>query len=82
MSATEFHCTRVRKFLKGYVAPLGSQGYNFGLHSMRAGGATTALDNDIDGDLMDIHGRWLRRRRSERSKKGYIEKKRLSVTQS
>ena len=49
---------------------------------MRAGGATTALDNDIDGDLMDIHGRWLRRRRSERSKKGYIEKKRLSVTQS
>ena len=73
--------TRVREVFKDYVAPLESQGYNLGLHSMRAGGATTASENDIGGDLMDIHGRW----KSEKSKKGYIKhslKKRLSVTQS
>ena len=30
--------TRVREVFKDYVAPLESQGYNLGLHSMRAGG--------------------------------------------
>ena len=72
---------RTREVFKDYVRPLEDNGMNLGLHSMRAGGATVASENDVPGPLMDIHGRW----KNEKSKVGYIKhslKKRLSVSQS
>ena len=73
--------SRTREVFKNYVKPFEEAGYNFGLHSMRAGGATIASENDIPGPIIDIHGRW----KSEKSKTGYIKhstKKRLSISQS
>ena len=72
---------RTREVFKQYVKPFEDEGFNLGLHSMRAGGATVASENDVPGPLMDIHGRW----KNEKSKAGYIKhslKKRLLVTQS
>lgn len=54
---------------------------SFGLHSLRAGGATAAANNGIPDRLFKRHGRW----RSESAKDGYIKDKiqdRLSVSQS
>ena len=73
--------TRAREVFKDYVSPLEREGYNLGLHSMRAGGATMASENNVEGDLIDIHGRW----KSGKSKAIYIRhslNKRLSVSQS
>ena len=51
----------------------------FGLHSMRAGGATQAANVGIPNRLFKRHGRW----KSKNAKDGYIEdslEQRLSVT--
>ena len=53
----------------------------FGLHSLRAGGASAAADSGIPDRLLKRHGRWL----SDRAKDGYIKDNimsLLSVTQS
>ena len=54
---------------------------DFGLHSLRSGGATAAANTDIGGRCLKRHGRW----RRDESRDGYIEdslEKRLRVTQS
>lgn len=52
---------------------------NFGLHSLRAGGATAAANNDVSERCFKRHGRW----KSDSSKDGYVADslaRRLSVT--
>ena len=47
-------------------------GYNpdiFGLHSLRAGGATAAANNGVPDRLFKRHGRW----KSDSAKDGYVE---------
>ena len=57
-------------------------GYNpdeFGLHSLRAGGATAAANNGVPDRLLKRHGRW----KSDATKDGYVEdsaERRLEVT--
>ena len=51
----------------------------FGLHSLRAGGATAAANAGVPDRLFKRHGRW----RSENAKDGYVKDsvaERLSVT--
>ena len=53
----------------------------FGLHSLRSGGASAAIENDVSERLIDKHGRW----KSGGSRNRYIKdsnEKRLSVTKS
>ncbi|XP_052080798.1 uncharacterized protein LOC127718788 [Mytilus californianus] len=53
---------------------------NLGLHSLRAGGATTAAQSDVNERCIKRHGRW----KSDTSKDGYIDdtfEKRMSVSQ-
>ena len=53
---------------------------NFGLHSLRSGGATAAAISDVNERCIKRHGRW----KSDVSKDGYIDdtfEKRISVTQ-
>ncbi|XP_033731784.1 uncharacterized protein LOC117321479 [Pecten maximus] len=57
-----------------------SEGKNFGLHSLRSGGASMAANNGVNDRCFKRHGRW----RSESSKDGYIAdsiERRLNVTQ-
>ena len=52
---------------------------NIGLHSLRASGATTAANSDINGRCWKRHGRW----KSETAKDGYVAdslEHRLQVT--
>lgn len=41
---------------------------NFGLHSMRAGGATAAANSGVNDRVWKRHGRW----KSDSSKDGYV----------
>ena len=53
----------------------------FGLHSLRSGGASAAADNEVDERLIGKHGRW----KSKRCQERYIKDgnpKRLSVSKS
>ena len=43
--------------------------HNFGLHSLRAGGATAAANAGICDRLFKKHGRW----RSDSAKDGYVK---------
>ena len=47
---------------------LGFDAKQFGLHSLRAGGATTAANAGVPDRIFKRHGRW----RSEVAKDGYI----------
>ena len=52
----------------------------FGLHSLRAGGATASANNGVPDHLFKRHGRW----KTDSAKDGYIEdsvKQRLTVSQ-
>lgn len=54
---------------------------NFGTHSLRSGGASSAANNDVGERLINKHGRW----KSERSKNMYIKdsiEKRLEVSKN
>ena len=51
----------------------------YGLHILRAGGATAAANAEVPDQLFKHHGRW----RSETAKDGYVEdpvKRRLEVS--
>ena len=72
--------TTLREQFKAKVKFLGYQADQFGIHSLRAGGASTAANAEVPDRLFKRHGRW----RSENAKDGYIEdslEKRLSVNQ-
>ena len=61
--------TRLRELFLNKMAALGFDPKLFGLHSLRAGGASAAASAGIPDRLFKRHGRW----RSESAKDGYIK---------
>ena len=73
--------TRMRELFLGKLGELGLGASKFGLHSLRAGGATAAANAGVADRLFKRHGRW----RSESAKDGYVDDSsdaRLSVSKS
>ena len=73
--------TRMRELFLGKLGELGLEASKFGLHSLRAGGATAAANAGVADRLFKRHGRW----RSESAKDGYVDDSsdaRLSVSKS
>lgn len=76
--------SRMRELLKEKLLELGFPSEEFGLHSLRAGGATAAAGAagaGIPDRMFKRHGRW----KSENAKDGYVEdtlENWLSVSQS
>lgn len=71
--------TRMRELLLEKLAQVGLDPKNYGLHSLRSGGATAAANAGVPDRLFKRHGRW----RSENAKDGYVKDSltsRLSVT--
>ena len=65
---------------KNKLSKLGYNPLEFGLHSMRAGGATKAANVGVPDRLFKRHGRW----KSDNAKDGYVDdsvERRLLVTQ-
>lgn len=72
--------THLRELLKHKLKELGYPSADFGVHRLRAGGATAAASNGVPDRLFKKHGRW----RSETAKDGYVEdplEERLLVTE-
>ena len=61
--------TRAMELFRHKLTSLGHNAKNYGLHSLRSGGATMAAANHIPDRLIKIHGRW----RSDSSKDRYIQ---------
>jgi len=61
--------TRMREILLEELEGIGLDKKNFGLHSLRSGGATAAANNGVPDRLFKRHGRW----KSESAKDGYIQ---------
>jgi len=61
--------SRAREIFNEYVKPFNSERKNYGLHSLRSGGASAAAQNGISDRLISKHGRWS----SERGRDGYIK---------
>ena len=59
----------VRTTLLSVIKSIGLDLAEFGTHSLRAGGATTAANNGVEDRLFKRHGRWS----SESAKDGYIK---------
>lgn len=57
--------TRARELLLDAFKIVGVD-LEYGLHSLRNGGATTAANNNVPDRLFKVHGRW----RSENAKDG------------
>ena len=72
--------SRARELLPHKPEEIGINKNNFGLHSLRSGGASAAGKAGILDSLIMKHGRW----RSEKSKNLYIDESmqnKLSVTE-
>ena len=61
--------TRLRDLFLSKVSQLGFDPKQFGLHSLRASGASTAANVGVPDRPLKRHGRW----RSESAKDGYIK---------
>ena len=61
--------SRWRELLCNKLRQLGFPPNSFGLHSLRAGGATAAANAGVHDRLFKRHGQW----KSEGAKDGYIE---------
>ena len=59
----------MRELPSAKLAQLGYDPKLFGLHSLRAGGATAAANAGVADRLFKRHGRW----RSETAKDGYVK---------
>ena len=70
--------TRLRELLLEKVAQLGFDPALFGMHSLRAGGATVAANAGVEDRLFKRHGHW----KSESAKDGYVKdsQRRLKVS--
>ena len=71
--------SRIREIFKGYISEITTTPENFGLHSLRSGGASAAANNGISDRLISKQGRWS----SEKARNGYIKDgvvKRLTVS--
>lgn len=73
--------TRVREIILHALRPLVDDVSKFGVHSLRAGGATAAAQAGVQDRLFKRHGRW----KTENAKDGYVKdsvKDLLSVSKS
>ena len=73
--------SRLRELLLDKIAKLGFDPALFGMHSLRAGGATAAANCGVQDRLFKRHGRW----KSESAKDGYVKdslQRRLEVSKS
>lgn len=73
--------TRAREIFKEFIQPIKNERSNFGLHSLRSGGASAAAQNGVSDRLISKHGRWA----CEKSRNGYIKDSteyRIKVTQN
>ena len=61
--------TRMRELFLAKLSSLGFDPKQFGLHSLRAGGASAAANAGVPDRLFKRHGRW----RSETAKDGYVK---------
>lgn len=61
--------TCIREIILDWLKEVGEDPFKFGVHSLRAGGATAAANLDIPDRLFKAHGRW----RSETAKDGCIQ---------
>ena len=61
--------SRLRELLLSKISQLGYDPKPFGLHSVRAGGATAAANAGVPDRLFKRHGRW----KSESANDGYIK---------
>ena len=59
----------MRELFLSKLSQLGFDPKQFGLHSLRAGGSSTAANSGVPDRLFKWHGRW----RSESAKDGYIK---------
>ena len=69
------------ELFKKKLTELGYPAVEFGLHSLRAGGATAVANAGVPDRLFKRHGRW----KSDNAKVGYIDdsaERRLSVSKS
>ena len=70
---------RACEILLEKIKAMGWDPSQFGMHSLRAGGATAAANAGVPDQLIKRHGRW----RSETAKDGYVKnsvEKHLEVT--
>lgn len=73
--------TRIRELMLQRIRELGYDPSLFGVHSFRAGGATSAANAGVPDRMFKRHGRW----RSENAKDGYVKdslEARLDVSKS
>ena len=73
--------SRARELMLGAVKTIGLPTKEFGLHSLRSGGASAAASGGVNDRLFKTHGRW----KSEKAKDGYVKASLsdlLSVTRS
>ena len=61
--------TRMREVFLAKLTSLGFNARQYGLHSLRSGGATAAANAGVPDRLFKRHGRW----RSETAKDGYVK---------
>ena len=61
--------TTIRQNLLKVIKAVGLNWKDYGLHSLRAGGASLAANKGIPNRLFKRHGRW----KSNRAKHGYVE---------
>ncbi|XP_078665737.1 integrase/recombinase xerD homolog [Branchiostoma floridae x Branchiostoma belcheri] len=78
-SSGKLSYTRARELVLGMLKTVVSDVSRFGLHSLRAGGASAAANAGIPERLFKRHGRWM----SDKAKDGYVKDKlqeRLAVS--
>ena len=71
--------SRIREVFKGYISEITTAPENFGLHSLRSGGASAAANNGISDRLISKQSCWS----SEKARNGYVKDsvvKRLTVS--
>lgn len=61
--------TRAREMFLDVIKDIGLDPRNFGLHSLRSGGASAAANSGVNDRLHKRHGRW----KSDQAKDGYVE---------
>ena len=78
-SSGGFTYTRMRELLRKKLVQLGYSPDSYGVHSLRAGGATAVADAGVPDRVFKRHGRW----KTDGAKDGYIEdsvEKKLGVS--
>ena len=65
----ELSATRIREIVLENLTALGLNAKQFGLHSLRSGGASAAANAGVPDRMFKRHGRW----RSENAKDGYVK---------